>query len=255
MIGHRSRIRATVLLLTAALPLLPSRTSAQGSGDGFLFKQPAFQLGVNGGYTRARAGGTVLDRVREDFFLRKRDFDAPSWGFQLSTRGSERLDLALEVRFSRSEVGSESRHYWEEVEGGDDLPIEQTTTFIRVPITVSTKYYLRDRGRVVSQFAWIPETWSPFVGVGGGVQWYRFEQVGDFVEEPSLDILSLTLESSGAVPTAHVFAGVEISISPRFLWTLEGRYGFGRAKTGVAFGFDNLDLSGFQATIGLAARF
>jgi hypothetical protein len=238
-------------LLTAALPLLPSPTSAQGSGDGFLFKQPDFQLGVVGGYTMARAGGTVLDRVREDFTLRKRDFDASSWGFQLSIRGSKRLDLALDVRFSRSEVGSESRPYVDL----DDLPIEQTTTFIRVPITVSTKYYLRDRGRAVSQFAWIPETWSPFVGVGGGVQWYQLEQAGDFVEEPSLDVLSLTIESSGAVPTAHVFAGMEISISPRFLWTLEGRYGFGRAKTGVAFGFDNLDLSGFQATIGLAARF
>ena len=251
MIGHWSRIRATVFLLTAAVPLLPSRISAQRGGDGFLFKQPAFQLAVHGGFMRARAGGKVLDRAREDFTLRRRDFDASSWGLQLAFRGGERLDIALELRFSKSEVGSESRPYVDL----DNLPIEQTTTFVRVPITVSTKFYLRDRGRAVSQFAWIPERWTPFVGVGGGLHWYRLKQEGDFVEEPSLDILSLTLESSGAAPTAHVFAGVDISISPRFLWTLEGRYGVARARTGAAFNFDNLDLSGFQATIGLAVRF
>lgn len=251
MIGHGNRFRAMVFLLTAALPLLPSRTSAQGSGESFLFKQPAFQLAVHGGFMRARAGGAVLNRFREDFFLRKRDFDASSWGLQLAFRNGERLDIALELRFSKSEVGSESRPYVDL----DNLPIEQTTTFVRVPITVSTKFYLRDRGRAVSQFVWIPERWTPFIGVGGGVHWYRLEQVGDFVEEPSLDILFLTLESSGTAPTVHVSAGVDISISPRFLWTLEGRYGLARARTGSAFDFDHVDLSGFQATIGLAARF
>ena len=35
----------------------------------------------------------------------------------------------------------------------------------------------------------------------------------------------------------------------------EGRYAFGGTTTGSAFDFENLDLSGFQATIGLAVRF
>jgi hypothetical protein len=193
----------------------------------------------------------VLNRALEDFTLNKRDFDASSWGLELAFRSSERLDVALDIRFSRSEAGSESRPYVDL----DNLPIQQTTTLIRVPVTVGTKFYLRDRGRAVSQFAWIPEKWAPFVGVGAGLHWYRFEQAGDFVAEPSLDILSLTLESSGSAPTANVFAGVDISINPRFVWTVQARYGFGGVETGSAFNFDNLDLSGFQATIGLAARF
>ena len=251
MIGHLSRVRTTVFLLTATFPLLPSPTYAQGNGEGFLFKQPGFQLGFHAGYERARAGGAVLNRALDDFTLNKRDFDASSWGLESAFRGSERLDIALDVRFSMSQAGSESRPYVDL----DNLPIQQTTTLIRIPVTVSTKFYLRDRGRAVSQFVWIPERWTPFVGVGGGLGWYRLEQEGDFVEEPSLDILNLTLESSGSAPVAHVFAGVDISISPRFLWTLEGRYALGGAETGPAFNFDHLDLSGFQATIGLAARF
>ena len=253
MIGHWSRVRAMVFFVTAALPLLPSQASAQGSGQGFLFKEPRLQLGVHAGYTLARAGGGVLDHAREQLTLNKRDFNASSWGFELATPASEneRLDIALDVRFSRSEVRSEMRD-WVDL---DNLPIEQTTTFIRVPVTVSTKFYLRDRGRAVSRFAWIPEKWAPFVGAGGGLIWYRFEQTGDFVDIATLDILNFTLESSGTAPTGHVFAGVDISISPRFLWNLEGRYALGGAKTNSVFDFDNIDLSGFRVTVGLAVRF
>ena len=251
MMRHLSRVRATVFLLAAAFPLLPAPTAAQGGGPGFLFKQPGVQVGFHAGYARAHAGGAVLKRALDDFTLSKRDFDASTWGLELAFRGNERLDIALDVRFSRSEAGSESRPYVDL----DNLPIQQTTTLQRIPVTVSTKFYLRDRGRAVSQFAWIPEKWAPFVGVGGGLRWYRFKQEGDFVEEPSLDILNLILESSGSAPTAHVFAGVDVSISPRFLWTVEGRYAFGGAEAGPAFNFDDLDLSGFQATIGIAVRF
>lgn len=250
MIGHLSRVRATVLLITATLPLIPSQASAQGSSQGFLFKQPTSQVGFHGGYTLARAGGAVLNQQRRDLTLSKRDFDASSWGLEVAIRARERLDIAWNLRFSKSEEGSKSRPYLE-----DGLPILQTTTFVRVPVTVSAKFYLSDRGRAVSQFAWIPKKWAPFVGAGGGLHWYRLKQEGDFVEEPSLEILTLTLESSGATPTAHVFAGLDLSMSPRFLWTVEGRYALGRAKTGRAYNFDNLDLSGFQAMIGLAARF
>ena len=251
MIGHWRRVRATVFLLTATLPLLPSPTTAQASGQGFLFKQPTVQLAVHAGYTLARAGGPVLDFARNELTLNKRDFDASSWGLELAVRAQERLDIAFDVRFSRSEAGSEMRDWVDQ----DNLPIQQTTTFVRVPVTVSTKFYLSDRGRAISQFVWIPERWAPFVGAGGGLLWYRFQQKGDFVDIVTLDVVNFTLESSGGTPTGHVFAGVDISLSPRFLWTLEGRYAFGGATTGSAFNFENLDLSGFQATIGLAVRF
>jgi len=251
LISHRSRVRATFFLLTASLPLLPSGTSAQSSGQGFLFKQPRVQVGVHAGYMLAHASGAVLNNARSELTLDRSDFDASSWGVEFAVRGSERFDLALDFRFSRSDVRSEMRD-WVDL---DNLPIEQTTVFVRMPLTVSAKYYLRDRGRAVSQFAWIPEKWAPFVGAGAGVIWYRFEQTGDFVDINTLDILNFTLKSTGAASTTHVFAGVDISISPRLLWTVEGRYALGHARTDSTFNFDNLDLNGFQATIGLAARF
>jgi hypothetical protein len=254
LIGHLSRVRTSVFLLTvltATSSLLPAPASAQGSGQGFLFKRPGVQVGLRGGYVRAHAGGAVLNRALDDFTLSRRDFDASSFGLEFAFRARERLDIAVDARFSRSTAGSESRPYVD----SDNLPIQQTTTLSRMPVTVSAKYYLRDRGRAVSQFAWIPAKWAPFIGFGGGLNWYTFKQEGDFVEEPSLDILNLVLQSSGAAPTTHVFTGVDVSISPRFLWTLEGRYALAGTDTGAAFDFGDIDLSGFQVTIGLAARF
>jgi len=239
------------VLLAVVVALLPSRAFAQASGNGFLFKQPTVQVGVQGGYTLARAGGRVLRVQRKDLTLDKRDFDAPSWGLQVAVRANERFDIAFDVRFARSEVGSEMRDWVDQ----DFLPIEQTTEFVRVPVTLSAKYYLRERGRAIGEFAWIPETWSPFIGAGAGLAWYRFKQDGDFKDALSNDILRLTLESSGGTPIGHVLGGVDISIGPRFLWSFEGRYGLGNADTDATYGNERIDLSGFQGTIGLAIRF
>ncbi|MCH7892158.1 MAG: hypothetical protein IH921_11710 [Gemmatimonadetes bacterium] len=185
---HLSRIRASALLLVATFPLLPSGTSAQGSGQGFLFKQPTIQVGLRGGYTVARAGGPVLDFARNELTLNKRDFDASSWGLELAVRARERLDIAFDVRFSRSEVGSEMRDWVDQ----DGLPIQQTTTFVRVPVTVSAKFYLRDRGRAISRFVWIPEKWAPFLGAGGG---FALDDLGPVGRQSR----SVTDEASGGV--------------------------------------------------------
>ena len=250
LIGHWSRVQATFFLAAATL-LLPSGAFAQSGGQGFLFKQPTVRVGILGGYMVAQASGDVLDHARDQLTLGGRDFDASAWGVEVAARAAKRLDVVLGFRFSRSDVRSEMRD-WVDL---DNLPIEQTTTFTRMPLTLSARFYLRDPGRAVSQFAWIPAKFAPFLGVGGGVMWYRFKQAGDFVDIETLDILNFTIESNGAAPTAHAFAGVDISMNPRFLWTLEGRYSFGSATTDFSFDYDQLSLRGFQATIGIGARF
>ena len=251
MIGHWSRVRGAFCLLAATSPLLPSGISAQGNGQGFLFDQPAVQVGLNVGYSVAHAGGPVLNHARDQLTLGRKDFDAPTFGVHLAVGTGDRFDVTMDFKFSKSDVLSEMRD-WVDL---DNLPIEQTTAFTRMPLTVSGRFFLRDRGRAVSRFAWIPAKWAPFLGAGAGITWYRFEQTGDFVDVETFDILNFTIESSGAATTAHALAGVEISMSPRFLWTLEGRYTFGNATTDYSFNHDNLDLSGFQATIGVSARF
>ena len=85
---------------------------------------------------------------------------------------------------------------------------------------------------------------------------YDFQQVGEFVDFETADIFQDFLISNGKTGTAHVLAGADLSLSPRFLLTAEGRYSVASAAMSDDFsGFNNMDLSGFQATAGFAVRF
>ena len=139
----------------------------------------------------------------------------------------------------------------------DDLPIEQETTLQRVPLTLGLKWYLGDRGRAIGRFAWIPEDVNAYVGAAGGVTFYRFEQEGDFVDYETLDIFFDTFTMTGSTPTAHLYAGVDYSLFPNLLATLEGRYAWSKAvdMSGDFVGFEPMDLSGLQASVGFSVRF
>jgi outer membrane protein W len=231
---------------------LPVAASAQAGGPGFLFRRPTFSFGIKGGYALAQGGSEIFDFAREELTLDKADFASSAWGAEMAVRATERLDIAAEVGVTHTSQRSEFRD-WVDL---DDLPIEQITKFTRVPMTLSARWYLRDRGRSVSRFVWVPERWSPYVGAGGGAIWYRFEQEGDFVDFETLDVFSALLESDGTTGTAHVFSGVDLSLSSKVVLTTEGRYSWGKMEMGRDFvDFDSIDLDGFQATVGLSLRF
>ena len=134
--------------------------------------------------------------------------------------------------------------------------MEQTTTFARVPVTGSLKMYLAPTGRGVGRFAWVPSRYAPYVGAGAGGMWYQFKQEGDFINTETLVIRTDHLESSGWAKTAHAFAGVDLSVAPRFAITTEARYDWGSATLNdVSYeGFEPIDLSGLSATVGLHIR-
>jgi hypothetical protein len=240
--------------LLAALGALaaPSTASAQRSGDGFLFGQPAGTFTLRGGFDRASAGSDVFSQAIDQLTLGRNDFSALSVGADLAFRLAPRLDVAFGAAYSGSEAPSEFRDFVDQ----DDLPIEQSTTLRRVPLTASLKAYLAPRGRSIGRFAWVPSKIAPYVGGGGGAMWYRFQQQGDFVDFETNEIFPDELESSGWTPTGHALAGIDVSLGPRFLLTGEGRYTWARASLGNDFvGFDRIDLSGFALTAGVAVRF
>lgn len=257
----RSWKRAGLLLLAGGLLSVagPSMAAAQ-SEDGFLFRRPRVSLGFNAGYAIPRAGSDVYDDLTRRHTLEDSDFQSPVFMGSLGIRASERFDVSLEVGYAGSRTRSEYRD-WVEVVGDETLPIEQTTELERIPITASVRAYLWDRGRRISRFAWVPATWSPYVGLGGGWVHYSFQQEGDFVvEEPGADegaIFRDRIESDGSGGIFHLSAGAEFSISPRFVLRGETRYSWAEADLDTTFGAyqEPIDLSGLQATVGIAVRF
>src|SRR6185503_9791313 len=127
------------LLLTGGMlaVFLPSCIAAQDRPD-FLFRRPLVSLTVRGGYSVPRAGSDLFDFTRRQLTIEKGDFASPAFQFDLAFRASENWDVAASVGMSESKTDSEFRDWV----GSDDLPIQQTTTFGRVPVTLSVKRYL-----------------------------------------------------------------------------------------------------------------
>lgn len=245
----RLRLKPTILL--AAL-VLPTPLRAQTGGDGFLFYEPRVSLVVRGGLGVPTTNSQVFSFVRDELTLGRSDFNAGTVGADLAVRVGPRVDIAVGVLYSGTRSRSEFRNWLDQ----NNLPIEQTTVFERMPVTASLRYYLTARGRRIGRLAWIPERLAPYVGLGAGAMWYRFRQTGDFVDFQTLNVFGDRYESSGWTLTAHGIAGTEISLGSRFYVTGEARYAWSRAEMGRDFvGFDRIDLSGAYATAGVAVRF
>jgi len=245
------------ILLGVALALLglagsAATAHAQVMGDGFLFRPPVGSLTLRGGFARPDAASDLFDFTFEELTLDRDDFNSPALGFDLGVRLSRRLDVVLGVGVASAKRRSEFRH-WVDL---DDQPIEQTTTFRRVPVTASLKAYITPRGRTIGSFAWLPARWAPYVGFGAGFVWYRFKQEGDFVDFENLDIFPATYRSEGWTPTGHLLAGFDLALGLRWALNFEGRYSRASAKPGYNYeGFEPIDLSGLTTTIGIQYRF
>ena len=249
---YDSRRHFVWTLGAALLVELALAGDAAAQGTDFLFKRPTATLGVRLGYALPRAGSEIFDFTREELTVDKSDFNALSFGGELGIRAIERIDVALNLGYEKSDTRSEFRDFVD----NDDLPIEQNTRFTRIPLTLGVKAYPWERGRRISRLAWIPKRWAPYVGAGAGVVWYRFEQIGDFVDFETLEVFNSELESQGSSPLAYLSTGVDVSLGPRWLVTGEARYVWASAQMDRDFvGFDNIDLAGLRMTAGFSVRF
>jgi hypothetical protein len=251
MTWHTSFPARHASALVAAL-VLASPLHAQSGGDGFLFKPPSGTVAFRAGFDHASAGSDLFAFTTSQLTVDRGDFSAPMIAGDVSIRLSRRADVLISVAHSQSKTRSEFRDWLD----NNRLPIEQTTTFHRVPLTGSLKAYLAAPGRTIGHFAWVPARFSPYVGGGGGVMWYRFAQVGDFIDFNTTRVFPDAFDSSGWTPTVHGIGGVDISLHPRFALTTEARYEWATAKLSSDFaGFERLDLSGFTLSTGISVRY
>lgn len=237
---------SALLVLAAAAPL-----RAQASGDGYLFGAPDVRLSVRTGYARAGAGSDLFSQVTSDLTLNKSDFSGPTIGAELAFALSPRLDFALQVDYAGTSKGSDYRYFYD----NNQLPIEQTTTFKRIPVTANLRAYLTPRGREIGKLAWIPSRIVPWIGVGGGMMWYQFKQQGDFIDPSNLNVYPDVFDSRGWTPTLQGMGGVDVTLTPRVALTADLRYNWARADLGSDFvGYNKLDLSGMSTALGFTVR-
>lgn len=244
--------KVLISVFCVGLSLLAEGQESRSDSPDFLFSTPKGYLGIQGGWAFASASSDIFTHVTEILTVDKGDFSSPVFYIEFAKDLNPRLTVAFQFGYSKASIDSEFEDWVDQ----DDNPIEQTTEYIRIPLTVNAKFYLSPRGREISRYAWIPHSVAPYVGGGGGFLWYRFEQYGDFVDFDDLDIFSDKFTSGGWTPTLHVFGGVEIKLQSRLFLGLEARYTWAESNLTQDFvGFDPIDLAGFSTTVGINILF
>jgi hypothetical protein len=249
-----SRISRSVVLIAAlsAIAAIPAISRAQDEGKGFLFGAPTGSFTLEGGWALASAGSDLFSFTTNQLTLRRGDFSSPTFGGNVALQLSSRTNVTISVSSAGMHKASEFRHFID----NNSQPIEQSTSFQRVPILVGVKQYLTQPGRSIGRLAWIPSRFTPYVGAAGGVTWYQFKQAGDFIDFNTNDVFSDSYRSQGWGPAAEVLAGIDYSVGPRYAVTTEAKYLWSHSPLSSDFsGFHNLDLSGLATTVGFTVRF
>jgi len=245
-------VAGLALLALAATALVARPAQAQDGGNGFLFHVPHTTFTVRTGYDAASANSDIFSFVTRELTLNRSDFSSPTIATDLGFWMNANVDALFSVGYSRSAAESQFRD-WSD---NNNLPIQQSTDFTRIPLTVGLKAYLGPRGQAIGHFAWVPARVVPYVGASVGTMWYSFRQGGDFVDTTTTNVYSDVYTSSGWTPTANLFAGADFTLTPMTALTAEARYTWGRAElSGDYVGFNRIDLSGIAVTAGLTFRF
>jgi hypothetical protein len=248
----QTRVALFALLLGVFATFRPAAAEAQPTGDGFLFRRSTGQLLLHGGFAQSRAHSTVFDFTIEQLTINRSDFSSFEGGMEIGGFISPHFAVTLGFDYSKSHHRSEFREWVDQ----DDLPIEQTTTFMRAPMMLGLKGYLFPNGRSVGMLAWVPSKVAPFLGAGFGLMRYDFKQAGDWVDFEDFSVFSDEFRSSGTAFMNYLSAGADISLNPRFGLTTEVRKIWATGQhTDDFVGFDDLDLSGTTVKAGLFIRF
>jgi hypothetical protein len=236
------------ITIFAALAIAP-RIEAQ---DGYLFNEPSASFALRIGYAAPSASSDVFSFTTNQLTINRGDFAGLDLSAELAFRVSSRADIVINTGFSGMSRGSEFRNFVD----NNNQPIQQRTTFQRVPITASLRYYLEPRGEKYGHFAWIPARWAPYVGAGAGFMEYEFDQRGDFIDFSTNNVFPDHFHSGGWTPMGQALAGIDWSLGTRWALTTEAKYVIANAALSDDFaGFHRIDLSGFSTTVGFSVRY
>jgi hypothetical protein len=276
--GCSQRLRGPLVGCVTALILLaspayagqqdPSDQSTQSqptavgvpSNPDFLLGRPHGAIGVRGNWVIASAGSDIYDFVTEHLTIDKSDFNTASFATDVSIFAMPQFDIVGGFEAAKSSIDSSYRGYSETVSGSSvTIPIAQTTELQQMHFTASARFGLLPRGRQISRLAWIPRTFVPYAGAGGGVTRYEFRQTGDFVDFATANpaagtfrIFTDAFRSDGWAPSAHAFGGADILIFKRLYFNVEGRYTWVNAELDQDFiDFQPMDLGGFRFGAGI----
>lgn len=202
---------------------------------------------LRGGVFAPRATGGIYDFVTDRLTLSGSDFLSRSAGVEAEVWTWGRGALVAGVSTSRSSQASQYRNRM----GDDGLPLEQTTTLeIQPALQIGARAYLRPPLDAADLLA---GRFNLYGEADAGWMRYRFEQRGRFHDEVLDVVFEGDLQSSGGAAFAQLGAGAAARVlENRAELVVEGGYRWGNAPLARDFrGFEPIDLSGFELSVGV----
>jgi len=206
-----------------------------GFGSGIIFSQSInFKIGL---FSPALRSDLWADNMHNLAF-NKTDMLAAYYAAEYEVFLNRFVSLSLEIGKYSKEVYSEYRDYTYQ----DDSPIFQNISLRVTPIEANIKVYPFGHRRML----------FPFFGAGVGLYAWTYQQWGDFVIFPGMDIEEGSAETDTFSFGLNGRAGLVFRFHPRLALSFEGKYNYVRGRlSGYFEGFELLDLGGVTATVGL----
>lgn len=189
---------------------------------------------------QVRFGYFWLDDYRDDgfwadtesvFTVSASDFRDFSFGLTYVRSLQNWLELGFNMDFFDKTVRSAERDFVDE--GGRSILHDSELSL--VPLTADVRFYPLGRYRIRPGGRYILQS-TFYLGVGGGLLFWDYEERGDFVDKgPDPRIFGALFRDDGIALEVHGLAGVEIPVSPSTYLMFEGRYSFAEDKLGGDF--------------------
>lgn len=193
---------------------------------------------------QARLGGFLLegesdfwDDNASVFTLEASDFDDTMLGLTYSVPFNRFFEVDLNADLFDETVVSEYR--------ASGFPILHDSTLQMVPVTLGVRFVPFGRGKHGGKRPVL------FVGAGAGVNFWRYEEFGDFIDfSDSANPIFGDFRESGEAFVSYAAAGLELPISDNFAVGVEARY-FDSDDDfkGDFAGLGTLDMTGVSASI------
>lgn len=247
-------MRRVAAVTTALVASLSAGSLAHAQRPRGTEPSSAFQLRL-GGYFLSGDGSFWRD-TGGLFTLDPSDLDDAVVGASYVAAINNHVEVGVNLDYFSGSARAADRFFVDE----NGAPILHDTRLRLLPLSVDVRllpggrYAVRGRR---GQF--VVRRPAPYLGAGAGLNFWRYEEIGDFVDESVSppEIFFSRFEDEGTALSVHVLAGVELPIARTAGVLLEGRYTWADDTVGGDFGPDagEIDLGGASLGVGLSFRF
>jgi len=182
------------------------------------------------------------------FTLEPSDFDDMMLGLTYSHSFNRFFELDLNTDFFDRTVVSEYNDFVD----GLGFPILHDSSLELVPVTVGVRFLPFGRAQAGKRKPVL------FIGAGGGVNFWHYEEIGDFIDfaDPNSPIVFGVFSERGEAFVGYATAGLELPVSRGFNVGFEARwFDSDDDLSGDFAGLGEIDLSGFSASVSANWRF